>query len=59
MSKFLHQGFLQRFPYEGIDLSKHRIEAEECAFYLDYREQTALSDIPGKLIRTIRVKEVR
>ena len=58
MAGFVHQGFLQRYPYEGIDLSRHRIASDECVYYLDYKEQSALSDASGKCIRTIHVSEL-
>ncbi len=58
MVKFVHQGFLQRFPYEGIDLDRHRIASDNCICYLDYKEQSALSDVSGKCIRTIHVSEL-
>ena len=58
MAQFVHQGFLQRFPYEGIDLSRHRIASEMCACLLDYKEQEALSDASGKCIRTLLVSEL-
>ena len=58
MARFVHQGFLQRFPYEGIDLSRHQIASEMCACLLDYKEQAALSDASGKCVRTIHVSEL-
>ncbi|MGN0879762.1 MAG: hypothetical protein ACI4WT_09980 [Oligosphaeraceae bacterium] len=58
MARFVHQGFLQRFPYKGIDLSKHRIAFDRCAWFLDYKELAALSDASGKRIRTIHVSEL-
>lgn len=58
MSRFVHQGFLQRYPYQGIDLETHRISWDECTWYLDYKENSALSDCSGKCIRTIHLSEL-
>ena len=58
MAGFVHQGFLQRFPYEEIDLKMHQISSDKSVFFLDYKEHTALSDATGKFIRTINVSEL-
>lgn len=58
MRRFVHQGFLQKFPYKTIDVSQHSIDREEAAFFLDYREQTALSDAMGECVRTINLSEL-
>ncbi len=58
MAKFVHQGFLQKYPFEDIELEQYRIPSEEYALYLDYKEQTALSDALGRCIRTINLSEL-
>ncbi len=58
MTRFVHQGFLQKFPYEGIDVSQHGIVPEETVCFLDYKEQVALSDATGKCTRTVSLSEL-
>ena len=58
MAGFVHQGFLQRFPYEEIDLKSHLIASDEYVIFLDYKEHVALSDVSGKCTRTIHVSEL-
>jgi len=58
MQRFVHQGFLQQFPYKTIDVSQHCIAREDAVYFLDYREQEALSDAMGECVRTINLSEL-